>query len=203
MRFDTRLFIYLSSAFAIFVVIGTLSHEFGHYLVAESFGYNASISFGSTHIQDYDKVPPLHKFWITLGGPMQTMLTGSIGLFWILRYHKSFSVKQRLTLGNWAIIFMALFWLRQLSNFAFGMIRFLKKGEFPQKNDESRLSSFLGLPGETLLIISAACAAIVVWVVVFRFVPKSQRPTFIASGIVGGFSGMYLWLHCLGKIIMP
>ncbi|MFZ4798309.1 MAG: hypothetical protein ACOYMA_12505 [Bacteroidia bacterium] len=47
--FNLTLFIYLCIGFMFFTVIGTLSHEFGHYLVAKSFGYPAKINYRSTY----------------------------------------------------------------------------------------------------------------------------------------------------------
>jgi hypothetical protein len=47
-----KLFIYLCIGFMFFTVIGTLSHEFGHYLVAKSYGYPAKINYESTYNTD-------------------------------------------------------------------------------------------------------------------------------------------------------
>jgi hypothetical protein len=203
MNFDIKLFIYLSLGFIVATIVGTLSHEFGHYIVAEGLGYDASVDYGSTHIEHYNLVPPLHRFWITFGGPIETILTGSVGLLLILRCRNSFVASQELTGRKWIMVFVTLFWLRQLSNFVWGWIGFLKKGKFSARADESKLDRYLGLPGETFITISAICAVIVLLLVIFRFIPKSQRFVFLVSGLIGGISGFYLWLHLLGKIILP
>lgn len=46
--FKKKLFVYLSLGFVAFTVIGTLSHEFGHYAVAKSFGWNPRIGYAYT-----------------------------------------------------------------------------------------------------------------------------------------------------------
>ena len=43
------LFVKLFIAFIAATIIGTITHELGHYLVAKSFGYPASINYASTH----------------------------------------------------------------------------------------------------------------------------------------------------------
>ncbi|MEI6593966.1 MAG: hypothetical protein WCO28_00275 [Bacteroidota bacterium] len=46
--FKKYLFIYLTLGFIAFTVIGTLSHEFGHYAVAKYFGWNPRIGYAYT-----------------------------------------------------------------------------------------------------------------------------------------------------------
>lgn len=47
--FCVKLFVTISLGFILFAAVGTLSHEFGHYIVAKHFGYNASIDYRSTN----------------------------------------------------------------------------------------------------------------------------------------------------------
>jgi hypothetical protein len=47
LRFNIRLYFLLTGAFIIMTVIGTLSHELGHYTVARLLGYEASINYQS------------------------------------------------------------------------------------------------------------------------------------------------------------
>ena len=106
----------MSLAFILSTIIGTVSHEFGHFTVAKSLGYSSTVSYGYTNWDDSKTRPfidsvfskyskeleanldfPRKKefdliqdkqikdsFWITLGGPIQTMLTGTIGLLLLL-----------------------------------------------------------------------------------------------------------------------
>ncbi|MFI5221901.1 MAG: hypothetical protein ACHQK8_06220, partial [Bacteroidia bacterium] len=116
LHFDKRLFVYLSVAFVLFTVIGTLSHEGGHYLVGKYYGLKPRINYMSTipkpnpdgyllfAIQKRfsyelmnDKPFPLKDFYckivdkkksisffFILGGPLQTMLTGTFGLLMLI-----------------------------------------------------------------------------------------------------------------------
>jgi hypothetical protein len=83
MNINPRLFLFLFLSFILAAIVGTLSHELGHYAVAEWLGCDAVIHFGSMGIIDSGSVPEgrtSHGLWITFGGPLQTVLTGSIGL---------------------------------------------------------------------------------------------------------------------------
>jgi len=176
LRFYPKLFLAVFLAFVAFTVIGTLSHEGGHYLVARGFGYSPSIHYGymmSGENKVYEEAMAIrarHKkaitsgldypekerfdelavkaknqgFWITLGGPLQTMLTGTIGLFLVL-------------------------W---------------------RKSKKAYASSLL----DWLFIATY---------VILTFVPKEKILTFGIGGLLGGVTGYVLWLKILGPIVMP
>lgn len=48
-EFDWSLSLKLILAFILFTVVGTLSHELGHWFVAEVLGMDATINYYSTH----------------------------------------------------------------------------------------------------------------------------------------------------------
>jgi len=52
MKTNKKLSLLLITAFILFTILGALSHEAGHYLEAKSFGYEARISYASTHWDD-------------------------------------------------------------------------------------------------------------------------------------------------------
>src|SRR5690349_4407101 len=120
MVFDLKLFLYLSVAFILATIIGTVSHECGHYIAARMLGWNAHLHYSSTSwmpgltttYQDYR----FERFLIILAGPVQTMFTGSIGFLLLLSFRKYYLAAQKLTCKQWCIIFLSLFWLRQTFN---------------------------------------------------------------------------------------
>ncbi|WP_430401704.1 hypothetical protein [Fluviicola sp.] len=65
---DKRVFIRLFFAFVAFTIIGTISHELGHYIAGNCLGYDMSIDYARTYIQDDSFVSPRNSFLITLGG---------------------------------------------------------------------------------------------------------------------------------------
>lgn len=204
MYLDMRLFIWLFLSFIFATVVGTLTHELGHYVVAEFLGYDAEIHYGATGIV---KAPvngkPSDSFWITLGGPMQTMLTGSIGLVLIFINRKSFSVSKTLFGWQWFLIFIALFWLRQTANLTTWIGGYLLRGNFSGRGDEIRLAKYLGLPNWLILSFTGLIGLTILTVIIFKVVPVKQRLTIIVSGLFGGIVGYILWLDVLGKVIIP
>jgi hypothetical protein len=141
--------------------------------------------------------------WITIGGPAQTMLTGTIGFILLLIWRRSFRKMQRLNFRQWIIIFIALFWLRQAANLATWLGGYLVTNHFSSRGDEIRIALGLGLPFWSLAAITGATSLLVLCIVVFKFIPRPQRLTFLLSGMVGGVTGYVLWLHLLGPILMP
>jgi len=204
MYLDMRLFIWLFLAFICATVVGTLTHELGHYAVAEFLGYDADIHYGSMGIV---KAPINGKqsdgFWITSGGPIQTMLTGSIGLILIFINRKSFSVSNALSGWQWFLVFIALFWLRQAANLITWLGGYIFKGNFSNRGDEIRLAKYLGLSNWTILSFTGLIGLTVLTFIIIKIVPLKQRLTFMASGLFGGIVGYILWLKVLGKIIIP
>lgn len=52
--FSFNNFILFSSIFVLFTVIGTISHEYGHVLMAKYLGYNTTLHYGSMNYEKYD-----------------------------------------------------------------------------------------------------------------------------------------------------
>ena len=56
-KFDIKLFIYLAIAFIFSTIVGTISHEYGHYTVAKYLGYTSTVSYGYTNWDDIKTRP--------------------------------------------------------------------------------------------------------------------------------------------------
>jgi hypothetical protein len=233
--FDTKLSIYLIFSFILFTIIGTVSHELGHYSVAKFLGYNTSINYGHTSWGDNSERKKLYAYhkkylneiknnidfpgkteyrlletklandslMISIGGPLQTILTGTLGFILLCLNRKKYTSSESLTIKHWFIIFLALFWLRQLFNFAHGIIIYLMKGYFPSSNDEAGIASSLGLNKFSITITTAIIATFILAMIVFKYIPIKQRLTFVISGLLGGLLGFYIWLIAIGPIVMP
>lgn len=202
---DWLLFCCLVIAFIFFTIIGTLSHELGHWSAARLMGFDASINYGASWlIRPHRTMSQPESFLFTLGGPVQTLLTGTIGLLLLGRYRRSFYAKERLSIPQWFLVFISLFWLRPTANFCTWIIYCIMAGKYASgRSDEIKLSRYLGLPEQSLSVITGLTGLFVLVLVVFRFIPVAQRLTFILSGLVGGVSGFLFWLVFFGKIIFP
>ncbi len=233
--FDKKLFIILVAAFIAATIIGTLSHELGHYTVAKSLGYRARLHYASVHwydpassdsinafvsrywkqIEEGSSFPGKEKYdllarkysndglWSTIGGPFQTMLTGTIGILLLFAWRKSFQSKQRLAPRQWTLTFITLFWLRQTANLIVWLGTYLVKKHFSYTGDEVQLAVQLGLPFWLLTTITGIIGLVILTIVIFQFIPKQQRLTFILAGTAGGVAGYIVWLYLVGPVLLP
>ncbi len=233
-KFDYKSFIFLTLTFILMTVIGTLTHELGHYSVSKYLGYEASINYQSSSYWDnnlneylkdtYEKYsteiktnkafPGKEKyqievqkyrsdtFWIILGGPLETILTGSIGFILLLVFRKRYITLDQVHFIVWTLIFISLFWLRQVANLFMAVMSLLLKGQASQRGDEMRLANHLEINIWTIQIVTGLIG-IGILAMILRILPKTVIITFLISGLVGGVLGYYLWLIKFGQYIMP
>lgn len=140
-------------------------------------------------------------FWVHLGGPLQTILTGTIG-FLILYRRKPQIQTNGIKLMDWFLIFLSLFWLRELSNFVQGMITG-DNSPFSGRSDEIRLARSLGWWEGSISLPLAIVALIIALYVIFKIIPVVYRLTFIAAGFTGGVFGFLFWLKWVGPVVLP
>lgn len=223
----------ISLCFIIFTVIGTLTHELGHIFTAEFLGYETKLHYGSMSFKNlnndglfdiYHKNEyaiknnlPFHKkaeyferiqkyslesFLITIGGPIQTILTGTIG-FLLLYYRRIKNIV--FNKFDWLFVFFALFWLRQVFNPTFSIIRRLLRGtgKWIGRSDETKISEFLNLSRGFFDFLLGSIGLLICSYVMFVIIPKNHRLTFIISGIFGGVFGFYFWMYKIGPIVLP
>ena len=245
---DTKHLLFLSIGFVLFTIIGTVTHEYGHIVVAKSLGYETTLHYGSMnsypkgYLDDNDVIAlenltkdyidikyenwPIEikekaeeyydildkRYWnekssdglfITIGGPLQTILTGTIGLL-ILIWRRKTIYKHGMKINDWLFVFLSLFWLREIFNLVTSI-----GGELISPNgnwfggDELYISQELNLWSGTISLILATLGVIVAIYVIFIIIPIKNRRTFILSGIIGGISGFSLWMYLIGPKILP
>lgn len=140
-------------------------------------------------------------FLITLGGPVQTMLTGTIGFLILWFRRKRIFAKKYLNVGEWLAVLLAYFWSRQVFNFLMSLPALATGAHMG--GDEPGLSAYLGLPqwgfGLATFIIGSA---LLLWVT-FRLIPPKYRFTFIVAGLAGSAAGWFVWMHWLGPAMLP
>lgn len=235
MKSKLSLLLILSITFIVFTVIGTLSHEYGHIIVAKYLGYETELHYGSmsyNHSQEEIKFEEIYKknkssiqnkedfpekatyqrlvkklsydnLFITIGGPVQTILTGTIG-FILLLFRRKKILENGMKILDWLYVFLSLFWLREVCNLTMSISSALLNGK---KNyfggDERIIATVLEIPQGSIAIPLALIGLCIALFVIFRIIPKEQRLIFISSGFLGGITGFILWLRILGPIVMP
>jgi hypothetical protein len=196
-----RLFIFLSAAFFIAVIVGTVSHEAGHYIVARLLGYKATIGYAYT--EWYGSPTYKDELLLLLGGPFETFLVGAVGLSILYFTRQSYHYVQKLSTGQWTVVLLSLFWLRQPVNLATWIIGFFLNGKFSHQGDEIKLARLLLLPDWAILVVSAIISLVAFYWIMKKFIPGNARFTFLLSGFIGGIAGYTVWLFILGPVLMP
>ncbi len=206
--FSSRLFSFLVIGFIVATTVGVLSHEGGHYLAARYYGfaevhmrYN-STSWQCTH-SPCNAATERQHITITAAGPLQTILAGTLGIVLLFTSRNRFKRKAELNLPQWCCVFLALFWLREISNLLreFYLLNFTTGHNF--SGDEFLLSSYFGWGPWLLSVLLGVLAVFILFAIIFVFVPARQRFTFMLSGLFGGVAGAVLWLGILGPRLMP
>jgi hypothetical protein len=203
---DKKLFIVLFFSFIAATIIGTVSHEFGHYIVAKYFGYDTQIHYASTSWHYPDPNNPIvtgYPIAITLGGPIQTMFTGTIGIVILFLSRNSFFQADKLSFRQWFIIFISLFWLRQTANLCTWLGSYFVNGKLSSRGDEIHIANYYHLPNWTVVTTTAIIGTLLLAIIIFKFIPLGQRSTFLSAGLTGGIAGYIFWLVLFGKYIMP
>ena len=203
MKINIKHLLRLTLAFIVFTAIGIVSHEFGHILVAKYYGLETTLHFGSMSYDMGQIVDYSSFFWIALGGPMQTMLTGLLGLLIVL-YRKEHINRNGLNLIDWVGVFLSLFWLRQVFNLMMSILIgfFFSNGSY-FLGDEAILSEELNVWEGTIPISLGIIGLLISVYIVFRIVPRKLRFKFILSGLLGGTLGFIIWMKILGPLLLP
>jgi len=140
---------------------------------------------------------------ISIGGPLQTIITGMIG-FLILMWRRKSIYKSGLNFSDWLAVFLTLFWLREIFNLITSI-----GGEIISPNgtwfggDELYISQSLNLWSGTISIILGIIGLTIITYITFKLLPKKIRLIFITSGFIGGIFGFILWVNIIGPKILP
>lgn len=184
---DKRLLIYLVIGSIIAYLVSTYIHELGHYSVARYLGYGARIGFNRTYLVPSDiTVPPQENFYIYLGGPVLSVLLGTIGLSLLLTSAKSFRNSNQLNIRQWILIFFSLNWALETATFLASLCGYLLIGHLSESGDEIRIAVYLQMPKLIITVTTAIIGVGVLAIVLLKFIPKSIRTTFILSGLIAG-----------------
>lgn len=185
--------------------VGTLLHEAGHLTVAAALGYETELHYGSVTWWDPGgSEPAAHAFYITLAGPLQTILFGTVGLGLLFRRRREAALGAR----GWAALLLALFWSRQVFNAGKILLGYVRGGEWARgggwpATDEVELAEYLGWPALSLAFGSAALGLAVCSWVVFGLVPRASRRAVLLGGGLGSLAGFAIWYGVLGPRLLP
>ncbi|MCU0328682.1 MAG: hypothetical protein MUE53_06795 [Chitinophagales bacterium] len=182
------------------VIFGTVSHEFGHFIVSLYLGYKPILHYSSC---DSGMIlNDIHQILILLGGICITFLISifSLSIVYFVRLQKNFYLL-------YLMIYLTMFSARFIINFfmALFFIGFLGGGSyFGLNNDEVRLSKYLDLYEGTFPLLGLFLAFGIMFLLFKKvFYNLNQAFQFLVLTFFGGILGMYFWLYSLGKYILP
>lgn len=197
---------WLFLSFIVATILGTLSHECGHYLAAKFLGHDAILHYASTSwrlLESKEEGNSRDGFLILLAGPLQTLLTGTVGLFLLFLCRKTYRNNNKLSIIQWGTLFLSLFWTRQVANFTLWSGNRILGTQYKSLNDEIKIARHLQIPEWVILTTSALIGLVVLIVILIKFIPKQQRVSFITAGFFGGIFGYVIWMSLLGKHLVP
>lgn len=200
-QFHLKHFMLFTILFYLSIIIGTISHEFGHIIVAKSLGYDVKLDYHSMDWYIKDKIdfvkPIQHDILITLGGILMTIGISLISFYMVLK-------QKLIDTQFWLLLFGSLFISRQLINLMMSIIGklFLNETSY-YGGDELALSQMLHWHDGFFSLATALLALFICYLIVFKILPKAYFVSFMASAMVGGSSGYYLWFYKIGPFILP
>ncbi len=140
---------------------------------------------------------------IAMGGPLETMLTGVIGLI-LLFFRRRKIAQSGFKIVDWIAVFLSLFWLREVFNLTMSISKGVLCGSGRYfGGDEAWISNMLYMPSGVVPIVLGVIGLIISVYVVFKVVPKRTRLSFIIGGFIGGGIGFVLWMNFIGPIVLP
>lgn len=236
LEFHPKLFFYLTLGFVLATVIGTVSHEGGHYIVAKSLGFNPHLGYAYVNYSDSKGIEAVKKYYddnreaiknrdsdkrkhfdeltdkyypkrwesflITLGGPLQTILTGSIGAL-LLWFRRKDIIATGISFKQWIFVFLAFFWSREVFNLLGSIPAYVSGRGANLHGDEPKLAKMLGWPSWSVALLFAFMGAVTLLWVIFYIIPKKERLTFILAGPLGAAIGWWFWLIKFGPVLLP
>jgi len=202
-----RTWLYFFIAFVICVPIGTLSHEFGHYITGKSLGYESRLYYDRA---SFDTDAENEKY-LEFYRKHRDAIDSDIDFDGKTEY-ESYIEKIRLesfkiTLGgvlDWIFVFLSLFWLRQIFNLAYSFfIGWYYQIEKYCSGDELKLALHLDLPSCSISYFLGVVGILICGVVTFIIVPRKYRLLLVSAGLLGSLIGYYLWMEVIGPITLP
>lgn len=141
-----------------------------------------------------------HSRHISYGGPLQTLLTGLLGLSILLLRKRHFSHNQFNGI-DWMAVFMAMFLSRFVLN-SVVHLTYLALGR-NSRGDEDKIANYWQIDANVFYVFILIIFTSILTYLIFKLMPKSQRMTFIISGFIGGAIGWFLWMDVVGPIVLP
>jgi hypothetical protein len=151
---------------------------------------------------EIQKIWRRHSYLVALGTIVFPIIIGTLGLIFLFVYKNNFKNATSLNFKKWIVVFLSLFWLRAAVDLWATMVSSVFPS-FKYYSIDSRISYFMNMDKEGFPILECIMGTTVLFIVIFQFIPKQERFTFLLSGLFGGITGVYLWFYLIGKYLLP
>ncbi|MFW9782571.1 MAG: hypothetical protein ACFFFB_09850 [Candidatus Heimdallarchaeota archaeon] len=198
---NLKLFFIYFGIFFVVLIIGTIIHELGHYIVAVIFGVPAQISYAYTTYFGF--LTGEQRFWFILGGPLISWLVSIIGITFIFIKYR-FIQKEKtkpIGIGHSISIVATSFSIRFIFNAGWYLVNTTILG-VPCNTDETQIATYLGINPD-ILMYGSGMIALVLIIIALYYIPRFQRYIVLFAGIIGGVLGYLFWNYWIGPIILP
>jgi hypothetical protein len=138
--------------------------------------------------------------WCTLGGPISTVLVGTVGLIALARRRRRPGRQESLDALDWTLTITALFWSREvfvMLSHALGI-----SASHRGRSDETTIAGLLGLPLPSIPVLLGMLGLAVCITVTLRH-PRGCRLPFVLGGAAGCAVGFVAWYGWLGPHLLP
>lgn len=220
-------------AFIVCTIIGTLSHEAGHIIVAKAIGYDTVLHYASMNYFDGPVYPDCDAEGLMLRKELDsnchskkimdeylnctskkridTLLISLVGpVQTLLTGFMGFGLlylrrhQAFFSLTDWILVFLSFFSSRMLFNpLVSGTTYFFGQSDRLIMGDELHIGMMAGIPPVLLSAVLFLIALSICCLVVFRFMPVEFRRRFILCGILGSGLGYLVWMKLLGPWLLP
>ncbi|MFX0006353.1 MAG: hypothetical protein ACFFA7_10335 [Promethearchaeota archaeon] len=188
--------------FFIVLIIGTLVHEFGHYIVAVIYGVPARIAYAYTFY--YGPLTAVQRFWFLMGGPISSWLVSIVGITVILIKYRHMHSEDEKTIGIGQILSITAtsFCIRFIFNAGWYFINTTLLGNSSSADEAKIARDYLHINPD-LLMYGSAVVALAFIIIALYYIPRFQRYIILIGGITGGILGYLFWNYWIGPIVLP
>ena len=197
--------------FFLLPIVGTVSHEFGHLVMALLFHHTPTLHYASVSVEnpmldwlsdlfskyegdfseiDYQWIETKLKkedFFIRCGGLLQTLGTGLLGYCFLL-LRKPLHKLQGFGFIDWVSFFMALFLARQVLLYPLWLLL----GR-PVSGDEVYIAAYLQISAHSLYFLNALLCSLILVHVFFYLLPKYWFKRVFLYLLIASPLGALLW----------
>lgn len=187
--------------FLIVPIVGTLLHEFGHYIVAISTGHQARIAYAFTSSDIHSYAEPELVFYYILAGPIATWIQCAIPFVIMIIYYNKERREVIAEMGDLPPLYILLIGFTAFSG------RFVSNAAgymFTHSTslDEARIADWLGIYPD-IIIYPFAFIAWTMLLISLYLIPKNFRFSFTLAAIIGAALGYFVWYYFLGELLLP